>query len=315
MSPVQQEKTFMNRTRLVMATALVTSALALAACGDGGDPLAAPSESAAPTDTIVVGSADFAENSLLAEIYAGALSAKGVKVTKKLNIGSRETYIPGLEDGSIDLIPEYSGVLMQYFDKDATATSPDDVFTALKTAVPTQLTVLEKAAAEDKDSITVTKETADKYSLKSIADLKPVAKDLVLGGPPEWKTRPTGAPGLKKVYGLEFKSFKALDAGGPLTINALKKGTVQAADVFSTDPNIPANNWVVLDDPSSLFAAQNIVPLINKAKASATVTDALNAVSAKLDTPTLAELVKKVVLDKEDPETVAKEFLTTNSLS
>ena len=305
----------MNRTRLVLATAFVTSALALTACGSGGDPLAAPSESAAPSDTIVVGSADFAENALLAEIYAGALSAKGVKVTKKLNIGSRETYIPGLEDGSIDLIPEYSGVLMQYFNKDATATSPDEVYTALQSAVPTQLTVLEKAAAEDKDSITVTKETADKYTLKSIADLKPVAKDLVLGGPPEWKTRPTGAPGLKKVYGLEFKSFKALDAGGPLTINALKKGTVQAADVFSTDPNIPANGWVVLDDPNSLFAAQNIVPLINKAKASATVTAALNAVSAKLDTPTLAELVKKVVLDKGDPETVAKEFLTTSGLS
>lgn len=304
----------MNRTRLVLATALVTSALALAACGDGGDPLAAPSESAAPTDTIVVGSADFAENALLAEIYAGALTAKGVKVTKKLNIGSRETYIPGLEDGSIDLIPEYSGVLMQYFDEAATATAPEDVYAALQKAVPTQLTVLEKAAAEDKDSVTVTKETADKYSLKSIADLKPVAKDLVLGGPPEWKTRPTGAPGLKKLYGLEFKSFKALDAGGPLTINALKNGTVQAADVFSTDPNIPANNWVVLDDPNSLFAAQNIVPLINKAKATETVTAALNAVSAKLDTPTLAELVKKVVLDKGDPETVAKEFLTTNGL-
>ena len=304
----------MNRTRLVLATAFVTSALALSACGSGGDPLAAPAESPAASDTIVVGSADFAENALLAEIYAGALSAKGVKVTKRLNIGSRETYIPGLEDGSIDLIPEYSGVLMQYFDKNATATSSEDVYTALKAAVPAKLTVLEQSAAEDKDSVVVTKETADKYSLKSIADLKPVAKDLVLGGPSEWKTRPTGAPGLKKLYGVEFKSFKALDAGGPLTINALKKGTVQAADVFTTDPNIPANNWVVLEDPNSLFAAQNVLPLINKAKASETVTGALNAVSAKLTTPVLAELVKKVVLDKEDPETVAKEFLTTNSL-
>jgi osmoprotectant transport system substrate-binding protein len=304
----------MNRTRLVLVTAFVTSALALSACGDGGDPLAEPSATQAPSDTIVVGSADFAENVLLAEIYAGALAAKDVKVTKKLNIGSRETYIPGLEDGSIDLMPEYSGVLMQYFDKDATATSPDDVYAALQAAVPAQLTVLEKAAAEDKDSVVVTKETADKYSLKSIADLKPVAKDLVLGGPPEWKTRPTGAPGLKKVYGVEFKTFKALDAGGPLTINALKKGQVDAADVFTTDPNIPANNWVVLEDPSSLFAAQNVVPLINKTKASATVTEALNAVSSKLTTPVLAELVKKVVLDKDDPETVAKEFLTTNGL-
>src|SRR4051794_30154646 len=304
----------MNRTRLVLATALVTSALAVSACGSGGDPLATPSATKAPTDTIVVGSADFSENVLLAEIYAGALSAKGVKVTKKLNIGSRETYIPGLEDGSIDLIPEYSGVLMQYFDKTATATSPEDVYTALKAAVPAQLTVLEKSDAEDKDSVVVTKQTADKYSLTSIADLQPVAKDLVLGGPPEWKTRPTGAPGLKKIYGVEFKTFKALDAGGPLTINALKNGQVQAADVFTTDPNIPANGWVVLQDPKSLFAAQNVVPLINKGKASATVSGALNAVSAELTTPILAGLVKKVVLDKGDPATVAKEWLSSNSL-
>ena len=305
----------MNRTRLILATALVTSALALTACGSGGDPLAAPADSPAASDTIVVGSADFAENALLAEIYAGALSAKGVKVTKKLNIGSRETYIPGLEDGSIDLIPEYSGVLLQYFKKDATETSSADVYAALKTSVPTQLTVLEQSTAEDKDSVVVTKATADKYSLKSIADLQPVAKDLVLGGPPEWKTRPTGAPGLKKIYSVEFKTFKALDAGGPLTINALKNGQVQAADVFTTDPNIPANNWVVLEDPKSLFAAQNVVPLINKAKASETVSGALNAVSGKLTTPVLAELVKKVVLDKQDPATVAKDFLSTNGLS
>jgi osmoprotectant transport system substrate-binding protein len=305
----------MNRTRLILATALATSALALSACGSGGDPLATEPSSAAPTDTIVVGSADFAENALLAEIYAGALEAKGVKVTKKLNIGSRETYIPGLEDGSIDLIPEYSGVLLQYFKKDATEVSSDDVYAALPAAVPAKLTVLEQSAAEDKDAIVVSKETADKYKLTSITDLVPVAKNVVFGGPPELKTRPTGLPGMKKIYGLEFKSFKSLDAGGPLTINALKKGQVQAADVFSTDPNIPANNWVVLEDPKFLFAAQNVVPLINKAKATPTVTDALNAVSAKLTTATLADLVKKVVLDKADPETVAKEFLSTSGLS
>src|SRR3954470_17394289 len=129
----------MNRTRLVLATALVTSALAVSACGSGGDPLATPSATKAPTDTIVVGSADFSENVLLAEIYAGALSAKGVKVTKKLNIGSREAYVPGLKDGSIDLIPDYSGNLLAYFKKDATEVSSEDVFTALQTAVPAPL--------------------------------------------------------------------------------------------------------------------------------------------------------------------------------
>jgi osmoprotectant transport system substrate-binding protein len=304
----------MNRTRLVLASALVTSALALTACGDGGDPLAAPAETPAATDTIVIGSADFSESTLIAEIYAGALTTKGVKVTKKLNIGSRETYLPGLEDGSIDLVPEYSGALLTYLKKDTTEVSSDDVFAALKTAVPAKLSVLEQSAAEDKDAVTVTKATADKYSLTSIADLAPVAKDLVLGGPPEWKTRSTGVPGLKKIYGLTFKSYKSLDAGGPLTINALKAGQVQAADVFSTDPNIAAEGWVALQDPKNLFAAQNVLPLVNTAKATPTVTAALNAVSAKLTTENLSALMKEVSLDKKDPEAVAKEFLTTNGL-
>jgi osmoprotectant transport system substrate-binding protein len=305
----------MNR-RWIPTALFATAAIALTACGgSGGDPLATSGDSSpAASDTIVVGSANFQENVLLAEIYAGALSAKGVKVEKKLNIGSRETYIPGLEDGSIDLIPEYSGVLLQYFKKDATEVTSDDVLAALKTAVPAKLTVLDQSTAEDKDAIVVTKETAAKYNLTSIADLAAVGDKLTLGAGSEFKTRPTGVPGLKAKYGVTFKSFKSLDSGGPLTIAALKKGTVQAANIFSTDPNIPANGWVELQDPKSLFAAQNVLPLINKAKANTTVTAALNAVSAKLTTPVLAGLVKEVVLDKKDAETVAKEFLSSNSL-
>ncbi len=161
-------------------------------------------------------------------------------------------------------------MLLQYFDKNATQVTSDDVFAALKTKVPAKLTVLDQSTAEDKDSVTVTKDTADKYNLKSIADLQPVAGQLTLGGPPEWKTRQTGAPGLKAKYDVVFKEFKSLDAGGPLTINALKNGSIQAGDVFTTDPNIVANGWVALEDPKFLFAAQNVLPLINKAKASQT---------------------------------------------
>lgn len=306
----------MRPNRVVLASVAAVAALALTACGGGGDnnPLSTGSASAAPSDTIVVGSANFPESTLLAQIYAGALTAKGVKVSTKLNIGSRETYIPGLQDGSIDLIPEYSGVLLQYFDKNATQVSSEDVYAALKTKVPANLTVLDQSTAEDKDSVTVTKQTADKYNLKSIADLQPVAGQLTLGGPPEWKTRQTGAPGLKAKYNVVFKEFKSLDASGPLTINALKNGSIQAGDVFTTDPNIVANGWVALEDPKFLFAAQNVLPLVNKAKASQTVTDTLNAVSAKLDTQTLLDLDKQVVLDKKDPATVAKSFLSSNGL-
>ena len=305
----------MKRTRVVLASVATVAALALTACGgDGDDPLGGGKSSPAASDTIAVGSANFPESALLAQIYAGALTAKGVKVTTKLNIGSRETYIPGLQDGSIDLIPEYSGVLLQYFDKNATQVSSDEVYAALKTKLPANLTVLDQSTAEDKDSVTVTRETADKYNLKSIADLQPVAGQLTLGGPPEWKTRQTGAPGLKKIYDVVFKDFKTLDAGGPLTIKALKNGSIQAGDVFTTDPNIVANGWVALEDPKNLFAAQNVLPLINKAKASQQVTDTLNAVSAKLTTQVLLDLDKQVIIDKKDPAAVAKDFLSTNGL-
>jgi osmoprotectant transport system substrate-binding protein len=305
----------MKRTRVILAAVASVATLALTACGGGGnDPLSSGNSSPAASDTIVVGSANFPENNLLAQIYAGALTAKGVKVTTKLNIGSRETYIPGLQDGSIDLIPEYSGVLLQYFDKNATQVSSADVYAALQTKVPAKLTVLTQSTAQNKDSVTVTKATADKYNLKSIADLAPVANQLTLGGPPEWKTRETGAVGLKRVYGVTFKDFKALDAGGPLTINGLKNGSIQAGDVFTTDPNIVENGWVALEDPKNLFAAQNVLPLINKAKASQQVTDTLNAVSAKITTDVLLDLDKQIITDKKDPATVAKAFLTSNGL-
>jgi osmoprotectant transport system substrate-binding protein len=306
----------MKRTRAALLGAALTAVLAVAACGSssGGSPLSSSGGSKAPTDTIVVGSANFPENVLLAEIYAEALKAKGVKVTTKLNIGSRETYIPALKDGSIDLIPEYSGVLLQYFDKSATQTTSDDVFTALKTAVPAPLEVLDQSQAQDKDAVVVTKATADKYHLTSIGDLKSHASKLTYGGPPELKTRPTGLPGLKSKYGVVFGKFLALDAGGPLTIQALKSGRIQAGDVFTTDPNITANGWVILQDPQTLFAAQNVLPLINKSKASSTVSTTLNAISAKLDTATLGGLVKKVELDKQDPDAVAKDWLSTAGL-
>jgi osmoprotectant transport system substrate-binding protein len=306
----------MKRTRIALAVTAAAALFGVAACGSGSnDPLATgASASKAAPGSVVVGSANFPESALLAEIYAGALAAKGVKVDKKLNIGSRETYIPALKDGSIDLIPEYTGVLDQYFNKNAKATTADAVYAELKAAVPATMTVLNKSAAEDKDAVVVTKETAAKYKLKSIADLAPQAKNLTLGGPPEWKTRPTGVPGLKKVYNLEFKTFRPLDAGGPLSVQALKNGQVDAVNLFTTDPSIADNGFVILNDPKSLFAAQNVVPLITKSKVTPEITAALDAISAKLDTATLGQLVKEVVVDKKDASVVAKEFLAKNNL-
>jgi osmoprotectant transport system substrate-binding protein len=308
----------MLRTKMVLGAAIAAVALAVTGCGGGGNPTSTETGSsggAAAKDTLVVGSANFQESVLLADIYAEALKAKGVKVSTKLNIGSREAYIPGLQDGSIDLIPEYSGVLLQYFDKGATAESSDDVYAALQKALPAKLIVLDKSKAEDKDAVVVSKDVASKYNLKSIADLAPVAGKLTFGGPPEFKTRPDGIPGLKKNYNVTFGSYKVLDAGGPLTVNALKNGQIDAGDIFTTDPSITKNGFVVLEDPKNNFAAQNVLPLINKAKASDNVKSTLNAVSAKLDTQTLIDLLTKVVSDKQDPNTVAKEWLKSNGFS
>jgi len=306
----------MKRSRIALAVTAAAAMIGVAACGSGSsDPLAAGSSPVqAGSRTIVVGSANFPESALLAEIYAGALSARGVTVQKKLNIGSRETYIPALKDGSIDLIPEYTGVLDQYFNKSAKATDSNAVYAELKAAVPATMTILNKSAAQDKDAVVVTKGTAAKLGLKSIADLQTYAKDLTLGGPPEWKTRPTGVPGLKKFYNLDFKDFRPLDAGGPLSVQALKNGQVDAVNLFTTDPSIADNGFVILDDPKNLFAAQNVVPLIAKSKVTPTISASLNAISAKLDTATLGELVKEVVVDKKDPAVVAKEFLAKNGL-
>jgi len=306
----------MNRTRIALALTASAALLAVASCGSGSDlPLASGgSTDKAGAGTIVVGSANFPESVLLAEIYAGALSAKGIKVEKKLNIGSRETYIPALQDGSIDLIPEYTGALAQYFNKDVKASDADGVYAELKAAVPATLTILDKSAAEDKNAVVVTKDTATKLSLKTVGDLESHARDLTLGGPPEMKTRLTGVPGLKRVYNLVFKTFRSLDAGGPLSVQALKNGQVDAANLFTTDPSIAANGFVILDDPKSLFVAQNVVPLVTKSKVNDTISAALNAISAKLDTATLSELLKEVVIDKKDAAVVAKEFLAKNGL-
>ena len=309
----------MKRALAGLTAAVAT--LALTACGGGSDPLTpattttgAAGGSPAPAGTITVGSANFPESTLLAEIYAAALEDKGVTVERKLNIGSRETYYPGLLDGSIDLIPEYTGVLLTHLGDQSGASESEAVYKALQTALPPELTVLEQSAAENKDAVVVTKATADERGLKSIADLAK-SDDVVFGGPPEFQKRADGIPGLQEKYGLEIKEYKSLDVGGPLTVDALKTGAVLAADLFTTDPAITANGFVVLEDPEANFAAQNVVPLANKAKVTPEITEVLNGISAKLTTETLIELNGKLnAPEKPDAAKVAQEWLTSVGL-
>lgn len=307
----------LHKTWMAVTTVTLALLLTVAACGNssGNDPLAAGT-SAAPSaaGSIVVGSAAFAESTLIANIYMAALQAKGVKVSSKFAIGNREAYLPGLTDGSIDLIPEYTGNLLQYYDKAFTADTADKVYSQLKSKVPAALEVLDQSNASDTDSVVVTKETAAKYNLKTIADLAPVAGQLTLGGSSEWKTRTkSGVPALKSVYGVTFKNYITLDAGDKLSKNALKTGRVQATDIFSTDVDIAKNGWVALEDTKKMFATQNVVPLITKSKATDTVTTTLNAVSAKMTTAGLLALNAEVDGGK-DPAVVAKEWLSAQNL-
>jgi osmoprotectant transport system substrate-binding protein len=296
------------------ALAGAAALVALSACGGGSksNPLTGASGN---SSTVTIGSANFQENVLLGEIYAQALEAKGVKVTRQFNIGAREIIYDQIKSGNLSILPEYNGALLAYLDKTATATGTSDVNAALAAKLPPTLQLLDSAPAEDKDSVVVTSATASKYNLKTLADLAPVAKNLVLGGPPEFKTRTQGVVGLASTYGVNFKEFKSLDTAGPITVAALKKGDVQAANLFTTDPAVPENGFVVLTDPKNLFSSQNVTPLVNKSKINDTVTGALNALSAKLDTTTLAELDKKVISDKQDVETVAKDWLKAQGLS
>jgi osmoprotectant transport system substrate-binding protein len=300
------------------AVALAATAALLAGCGssdDASDPL--QEDKGSSGDTVVVGSNNFAESILLADIYGEALKAKGIKVTYKPNIGSRETTYGLLKNGSITVLPEYNGSLLSYLDPKAEQKSAEEVNTAVKAKLDKSLTLLESSPAEDKDSVSVNAETAKKYDLtaeSTLADLKDVAPELVIGGSPEFQTRQQGLLGLKSVYGLEFKSFKALDAGGPLTQAALTKNTVQAADIFTTDPTITKEKFVVLKDPENLFGFANVTPLVYKSGLSQEGVDALNAVSAKLDTTTLLDLDSQVQLDNKDPLDVAKAWLKSAGL-
>jgi len=325
-------------TRIATATGMAAvTAIALAAVAgcssSSSSSSSAPSSAAASASTsassasnplsggsasgsVVVGSANFPESELLAEVYAIALQDKGVKATTKLNIGDREVYYPQIVKGAITIFPEYNGALLSgEVDPTSTAKTTAAVDAALTAKLPSSLEILNPASAQDSDALTVTAATAAKYHLKSIADLKPYASGWVLGAPSEFTTRPDGIAGLKANYGLTFKSFDPLDESGPLTLAALTGGKVQVADVFTTTPQIITDHLVSLADPKANFAAQNVIPLVYKADSNATITATLNQVSAALTTPALLQMDNAVITDKQNYSTVATAFLKTIGIS
>src|ERR1700739_3513290 len=302
------------RRRWRSSAVAVVFAVFLAGCGSsnplGGGPASGDLRS------IIVGSADFPESKIIAEIYAQALEANNFTIRRQFGIGSRETYIPAVKDHSIDLIPDYTGNLLQYFDPHNTAKSPDAVVLALLPALPGDLSILTPSPAEDTDTVAVTRQTATTWKLATIGDLAAHSAEVKFGARSELLNRTEGLPGLKKNYGLDISpgNFVAIsDGGGPATVRALVNGTVTAADIFSTSPAIPQNDLVVLEDPKNNFLAANVVPLVSSQKMSDKLKTVLDAVSAKLTT---ADLIKPTAAVSGnaaiDPDQAARKWLQDN---
>jgi osmoprotectant transport system substrate-binding protein len=304
-------------------TRLMGAALAVALAATGA--LSACSSSSKSGSKVVVASAAFPENVLLMEIYAQALEAKGISVERKPNVGQRDVLFQQLKSGSITVVPEYNGALLAYLDSLAKTNSPqtstDQVDAQVTKELDPSLEILQPAAAQDNDTLTLSKNAAAKYNMKtgsSIADFITALNGgpVSIGAAAEFQTRYQGILGLEQAYGLKASqiTFKSLDAGGTLTETALSQNAVDSGDLFTTDPTITQNGLVTLTDPKNIFGLQNVVPLVNKTALNSTGTDALNAVDAKLDTATLLSLDVKVQTQKQDPATVAKDWLTSSGL-
>lgn len=217
--------------------------------------------------------------------------AAGVPAVTKPDSGTRDIYLTALQDGSVDVVPDYSGSLLSHVDPESSEVSADDIHKALPDKLPEGLAVLEASKAESKDAMVVTKATAEKYQLKSIEDLAKVCKDVAMAAPATFETRPDGVSGLKANYGCEFNAVKPFnDGGGNQTLLALLTDDVQVADIYTTTPSISDNDLVVLEDPKNNFKAQQVLPVYNKAKMSDKAKDALNAVSRILTTDDLVNL-------------------------
>jgi len=309
MNPTRRTK---HRSGLAAVMAVLT--VLAAACGSS-NPLGG-GEISGDLKTIAIGSADFTESTIIAEIYAQTLEANGFEITRKFGIGSREAYVPAVQDHSIDLIPEYTGSLLQFFDPETKATDPDSVELALTRVLPGGLSILTPSAANDQDTVAVTQETATKWNLKTIADLAAHSPEVKFGAPSEFADRKEGLPGLEAAYGLKIApgNFVAIsDGGGPATVRALVEGTITAADIFSTSPAIRENNLIPLEDPKNNFLAANVVPLVASQKMSDQLKTILDAVSAKLTTEALIEMNTATSGNGGvDPEEAARKWVQDN---
>jgi osmoprotectant transport system substrate-binding protein len=296
-----------NKGRLALIAAAVGVSLALAGCGSSPGDGSGDGSGDGDKATIVVGSQAYYSNEIVAEIYAQALEQAGYTVTRNFQIGQRDAYIPALEGGEVQVFPEYTGNLLQYYDPETTATKSDEVYAALADALPEGLAVLDQSPATDQDSYNVTQEFADQYSLSGIGDLANVDVPVILGGAPELEERPYGPSGLQSVYGVTVQ----FQATGDTTVDSLTQGVINVANVYSADPRIESAGLVTLDDPEGLFLASNVVPLVS-ADIADELADVLNPISAALTPEGLVAMNVESVDQEKSSADIATEWLEGN---
>jgi len=293
---------------------LLCLALAASACGGGSSD---PVTSVLDDDAIAVGSFNFPESEVLAEIYAQTLEARGFRVQREFDVGPRELLIPALQRGLVELVPEYAGSLLGFFGG-VPSNNPDTTHQTLAVELAARgLTALSAAPAEDRNSFAISGTTAESLSVERLSDLTSFAPGMTFGGPAECEQRPLCLKGLEDVYGLHFKEYIALDAGGPLTAQALNDGTIDIGLLFSSDPALRAGGLVDLRDDRGLQPSENVTPVISQTaleRFGPGVADALNAVSARIRTSDLREM-NAAMANGGTAADVARDWLRSNGFS
>src|SRR5437660_5797097 len=306
-----------NAMRRWAFRALMSSILGLSligsACGSSGG--GSPASSSGNKGTITVAGFNFPESNILANVYGGALHGIGYTVNYKPSLGAREVVAPALERGDIDMYIGYAATDLEFYNGAKGEATPDAAQTVTKLNTylePKSLKALTAAPAIDTNAFAVLK--SGKYGKNTkLSDLTSVASQMTLGGPPECPQRPFCQLGLQKTYGLNFKGFKPLDSGGPLTKTALDQGDIDIGLIFSSDSAYSTGKYVQLEDDKHLQNADNVVPVIKTAKANADVTALLNEIDGKLTTQDLISLNKSADVDKQDPDVIAKKWLMDHS--
>lgn len=297
--------------RITMTALLSLAALTLSACA-GGDPLAPDGDRV--SETLIVGSQDYYSNVIIAEIYSQALEQAGFTVDRQFRIGQREVYLPEIEKGNIDLFPEYTGPLLQYWAKNPPERLADDVYQALVKVTPENLRVLKQSPATDQDSYVVSRAFAEKWGLKNIEDLAKVTVPMVMGANSEGENRPNGPKGLQASYGVSVGFTPIEDGGGPLTIKALNDGDIQLAIMYTADPAMQKNDLVSLKDTKGLFLASHVVPLASN-KVNEKAAQIINTISTTMTEEMLLALNNRSVDEQLPAATIAKDWLREQKLN